>query len=180
MSETTAQWLRSFVNTDMSSSRFRADRLLTLLAPVVAGHGLDLEDVAVESIGRRIMIRVVVDGDDGVNLDDVAALSRDVSSALDADDTTGSPPYVLEVTSPGIGRPLVTPKHWLRARTRLVSLRLTAGEDVMGRVVGVAQETVTLDVDGARRTVLMAEVAHARVEAELSRPVGAEATGGNR
>ena len=85
-----------------------------LLEPVVESAGYDLEDVTVTPAGKRSLLRVVVDADDGVSLDDVATVSRTVSAALDTSDVMGSGPYVLEVTSPGVDRPLTEPRHWRR------------------------------------------------------------------
>src|SRR5580704_17593345 len=85
--------------------------LLDLLTPIVSSLGFDLEDVTVQQVGRRSLVRVVVDGDDGVDLDDVAVISRAVSDALDTDSPGGSAfagPFVLEVSSPGVDRPLTT------------------------------------------------------------------------
>ncbi len=94
----------------------RRDRLVALLAPVVEAEGLDLEDVTVTPAGKRRLVRVVVDRDGGISLDDVSEVSRSVSEKLDASDALGNSPYVLEVTSPGVDRPLTEPRHWRRAR----------------------------------------------------------------
>src|SRR5512143_2938053 len=108
--------------------------LLRLLAPAVRGTGLDLEDVVVWRAGSRHLVRVVLDRDGGLDLDTVAEASRLVSSALDADDVLpGS--YVLEVTSPGIDRPLTAPRHWRRALGRLVRVVTDRGTVLTGRVV---------------------------------------------
>ena len=96
------------------------DSLVRLLEPVVAAEGLDLEDVVVTPAGKRRLLRVVVDQDGGVGLDTVAAVSTAVSAALDERDAMGGSPYVLEVTSPGVDRPLTAPRHWRRNLTRLV------------------------------------------------------------
>src|SRR3954465_1150761 len=106
------------------------EHLLDLLGPVVAGAGYDLEDVAVSAAGRRSLVRVTVDADGGIDLDAVAVISRLVSDAPDADATpTGSPralanAYVLEVSSPGVDRPLTEPRHWRRATGRLVRVEI--------------------------------------------------------
>src|SRR5687768_13691585 len=97
------------------------DSLLHLLAPVVADHGLDLEDVVVTLAGKRRLLRVVVERDGGVGLDTVAQVSSAVSRSLDDSDVMGGLPYVLEVTSPGVDRPLTDPRHWRRATGRLVT-----------------------------------------------------------
>src|SRR5499427_6986895 len=95
-----------------------------LLEPIVRAAGMDLESVRVGSAGRRRLLRVVVDGDGGVSLDDIALVSREVSARLDATGAMGEAPYTLEVSSPGVDRPLTQPRHWRRAVGRLVRLPL--------------------------------------------------------
>lgn len=124
------------------------DHLRKVLEPVVAAEGLDLEDVTVASAGRRRVVRVIVDRDGGVSLDDVAKLSEAVSTALDEDDAMGSQPYTLEVSSPGVDRPLTEPRHWRRAVKRLVKAELRDGGTVEGRVMGADESGV--EIDGRR------------------------------
>lgn len=143
--------------------------LRALLAPVVEGLGLDLEDVEVTAAGRRRRVCVVVDRDGGIDLDAVADVSKAVSDVLDASDALGSAPYVLEVTSPGVDRPLTQPRHWRRARGRLVSCRLTDGTDVDGRVVDSTDDSVTIDTSTGPWTGAMIDVAQARVQVEFRR-----------
>jgi ribosome maturation factor RimP len=152
----------------MSVSATR-DRLLRLLAPVVADAGFDLEDVTVTPAGRRRVLRVVVDGDDGVSLDDVAQVSQAVSAQLDADDAMGSGPYVLEVSSPGVDRPLTEPRHWRRAASRLVRAPLAEGGELTGRVVRADESAVTLEVDGQERAFGYADIGPGRVQVEFNR-----------
>ena len=102
-------------------------RLAGLIRPVVTAVGMDLETVRVSVAGRRRLVRVIVDSDTGVSLDDAALVSRDISAALDASDLMGEVPYTLEVSSPGVDRPLTEPRHWRRAAGRLVKVK-AAGE----------------------------------------------------
>jgi ribosome maturation factor RimP len=148
--------------------------LLDLLGPVVSATGHDLEDVTITSAGRRNLVRVVVDADGGVDLDAVADVSRAVSVALDgaADAQPGgvafAGSYVLEVSSPGVDRPLTEPRHWRRAVGRLV--RVTVAEhELTGRVVAASESTVTLDVAGEHRELPMAELGRGRVQVEFNR-----------
>ena len=147
------------------------DRLLTLLEPVVTGAGCDLEDVVVTPAGKRRLVRVVVDRDGGVSLDQVADVSRVVSDALDADDDAlGGAAYVLEVTSPGVDRPLTASRHWRRARGRLVKALLADGGEITGRVTAADDGTVTLDVGGQERSLTLAEIRRGEVQVEFDRP----------
>jgi ribosome maturation factor RimP len=128
-------------------------RLAGLIQPVAAAVGMDLESVRVAVVGRRRVLRVVVDSDRGVSLDDAAEVSREVSAMLDATGVMGEVPYTLEVSSPGVDRPLIEPRHWRRAAGRLVRVK-AGGEEgqVQGRVLAADSRGVTLDVDGAERT----------------------------
>ncbi len=147
---------------------------------VVTAAGFDLEELAVRAAGRRRIVRVVIDGDDGVTLDAAAEVSRAISERLDAAgeaDPTGSAPYTLEVTSPGIGRPLTLPRHFRRARTRLVSVTTVDGRDTAGHVLGVDDTLVTLVLSGRKGvsqiSIPLAEITRARVEVEFSPPSAA-------
>jgi ribosome maturation factor RimP len=150
-------------------------RIAALLEPVVAAAGFDLEQVSVSAVGRRGVVRVVVDADDGVSLDDIAEVSRLVSGALDeADDSRsfGSGPYTLEVTSPGVARPLTQPRHWRRAAGRLVRVRV-GDTGIEGRVVSADATGVVLDVRGTPRAVPYAELGKGAVQVEFARKGGA-------
>lgn len=113
----------------------RRARLRSVIEPVLTGSGYDLEDLTISRAGRRHVVRVIVDSDAGVTLDDVADVSRAVSAALDRAEETGpeliAGEYQLEVSSPGVDRPLTQPRHWRRNRGRLVRVTVTgAGEAV--------------------------------------------------
>jgi ribosome maturation factor RimP len=153
----------------VTSPSTRAD-LLGLLAPVVEGVGLDLEDVELTPAGKRRQLRVTVDCDEGVSLDAVAQVSSAVSAALDDSDVMGGLPYVLEVSSPGVDRPLTVPRHWRRALTRLVEVALADGSTVTGRVTDVHGDGVRLETSRGTRTVGFGEVFRGRVQVEFNRP----------
>jgi ribosome maturation factor RimP len=146
------------------------DDLLRLLAPVVAKRGLDLEDVQVTPAGKRRLLRVVVDQDGGVALDSVATISTAVAAALDDSDVMGGSPYVLEVTSPGVDRPLTQPRHWRRARTRMVEATVADEGTVTGRVVEAGDDGVLLDVAGDQRLIPWPQLTTGRVQVEFNRP----------
>lgn len=150
------------------------ERLTGVLAPVVSATGLDLEGVEVTPAGRRRVVRVVVDRDGGVDLDDIATASHAISAALDEGDVLGAQPYVLEVTSPGVDRPLTEPRHWRRARGRLVRAVLAGGEVVTGRVLDAGEGAATLEVAGGPREIGYTAVTSARVEVEFSRVAEAD------
>jgi ribosome maturation factor RimP len=131
---------------------------------------MDLESVRVTAAGRRRLLRVVVDSDRGVSLDDAAAISRELSAALDTAAAMGDFPYTLEVSSPGVDRPLTNPRHWRRAVGRLVEVTATDSSAVSGRIVSADSEGVTLDVGGARRRFDYAALGAGAVQVEFGHP----------
>ncbi len=148
--------------------------LLEVLAPVVARLELDLEDVSVSAVGRRSIVRVIVDGDDGVDLDAVAEVSRAVSEALDTESGVGfTGPYVLEVSSPGVDRPLTEQRHWRRAIGRLVVVPV-AGQPITGRVTKTSAAGVTLDVNGSGQDLSWSSLGAGKVQIEFTKPGSAE------
>lgn len=146
------------------------DAVQALLEPVVSAAGVDLEDVRISKAGNRRRVCVVIDADGGVDLDTVARVSHDVSEALDGYAALGDTPYVLEVTSPGVDRPLTRPQHWRRARGRLVSCDLRDGGCVSGRIVESDDDRVVLDVEGTSQDLPFDEIVQARVQVEFHRP----------
>ena len=125
-------------------------KLAGLIEPAVASAGMDLESVRVITAGRSRRLLVVVDSDQGVSLDDVADVSREVSAVLDAASALGELPYTLEVSSPGVDRPLTEPRHWRRARGRLVRVKVAGEGSVEGRVLAADAEGVTLGIAGGK------------------------------
>jgi ribosome maturation factor RimP len=119
-------------------------KLAGLIEPVVVTAGMDLESVRMTIAGKRRLLRVIVDSDHGVSLDDAADVSRDISVLLDASNVLGEVPYTLEVSSPGVDRPLTEPRHWRRARGRLVRVKVTGEGSVEGRVLAADADGVTL------------------------------------
>jgi len=159
----------------MTSGAAQRERLATAIEPAVTAAGYELEKVSVSPAGRRTVVRVVVDADTGVSLDDVATVSRAVTDVLDSHDTElfGDTAYVLEVTSPGVDRPLTEPRHWRRAIGRLVEgpgagvptpARGTAADDDGG---GLTDEA------GNRGRHGWAELGRGKVQVEFGR-VGAD------
>src|SRR6266566_4956113 len=106
-----------------------AARVTSVIEPVLHAMEIDLEGVRITTAGRRRVLRVIVDADGGVSLDVIAEVSREISARLDAKNTLGDAPYTLEVSSPGIDRPLTQPRHWRRAVGRLVRVPLAGPGD---------------------------------------------------
>lgn len=144
------------------------EALLEVLRSPLASSGLDVEAVEISTAGRRRVVRVLVDKDGGVTLDDLAVASTLVSDGLDASDVLGDRPYTLEVTSPGIDRPLTAPRHWRRNVGRMVSVSRLDGGSVTGRIQEAGVEFAVLDVGGAAERVEYTEVARARIQVEFN------------
>lgn len=150
-----------------------AEVLTKGLSEPLAAMGVDLESVEVQKAGRRHVVRVVVDKDGGVDLDLVAAVSQRISALLDevplSDALPG--PFVLEVTSPGVDRPLTEPRHWRRAVGRLVDVTLMDDTTVSGRVSAVPSEgSVLLDTGDGEMVLKLDAVRRALVQVEFNRP----------
>ncbi|MBI1351601.1 MAG: ribosome maturation factor RimP [Actinomycetales bacterium] len=147
-------------------------QLAAVLSGPLSGMGLDVEDVTVQKAGRRHVVRVVVDQDGGVDLDTIAAASQQVSAILD-DDAHASllpGPFVLEVTSPGVDRPLTEPRHWRRALTRLVKVTTREGAAIEGRVSAVPTDAeIVLETSDGQLTLLRSDIATAVVQVEFNR-----------
>jgi ribosome maturation factor RimP len=158
------------VSSSRMSTTAHRERLVDTLRPEVEGAGLDLEDVEITPAGRRRLVRVVVDKDGGVTLDDIADTTRLVSRRLDEDDDLmGEMSYTLEVTSPGTDRPLTTSRHWRRNVGRLVKVTPQEGQPITGRILEAGESSARVDVDGTARDVEYAEIRKARIEVEFNR-----------
>jgi ribosome maturation factor RimP len=147
--------------------------VIELLDGEFARAGYEIEDVVIDTAARPPRITVIADGDERLDLDSIAALSRSASEALDRID---APPYVLEVTSPGVDRPLTTEKHYRRARGRKVELTLSDGSQLTGRLGEMRGGTVRLVVrEGAKANFSIRElpiegITKAVVQVEFSPP----------
>ena len=156
----------------MNSAKHDAtrDRIEAELVDPLSALGLDVEAVEITPAGKRRILRVAVDKDGGVTLDDVADATREVSSVLDDSDVMGEMPYTLEVTSRGVDRPLTLARHWRRNADRLVKVSLADGEELTGRIIECDDAAAHLDIGGERRQVSYAEVSKALVQIEFNRP----------
>lgn len=137
----------------------------SLLSEPLQALGLDVEAVELTPAGKRRVLRVAVDKDGGVTMDDVAEATREVSSVLDASDVMGEQPYTLEVTSRGVERPLTHPRHWRRNAGRLAKVTLVEGGTLTARIGASDDSGVTLD----DRVVPYSDIAKALVQVEFNR-----------
>lgn len=150
-------------------------QVIELLDGEFARAGYEIEDVVIEAAARPPRITVIADGDEPLDLDSIASLSRSASELLDRVDDKAAP-YVLEVTSPGVDRPLTTEKHYRRARGRKVELTLSDGSHLSGRLGETHAGTVRLVVrEGGKANFSVRElpldgVSKAVVQVEFSPP----------
>lgn len=156
-------------------STTQSERLRGLVEPLVSAEQLDLEEIEVSRAGRRRVLRIIVDSEEGVELDTCAELSRAISAQLDETDVMGEDEYVLEVGSPGADRPLTEHRHYVRATGRLARLQLREGGELVARILAVDDEGLDLEVPGVKgrkptsRRIAFDEIAKARVELEFNR-----------
>ena len=150
------------------------EHLLDVVEPICVEQGFDLEALEVTAVGRRHRVNVVVDADGGVDLDQCATLSHALSAAMDATDVLGDAPYTLEVSSPGVSRPLRLPRHWRRNIGRLVHVVLEDRSDLLGRIQIADEAGAVLEVDGSSRRLPYDAIRTARVQVEFRRFDGGE------
>ncbi|MDX3645072.1 ribosome maturation factor RimP [Streptomyces sp. MB09-02B] len=156
-------------------STTQSERLRELLEPLVRSQGLDLEEIAVDSVGRKRVLRVVVDSDEGADLDAVADVSRALSAKLDETDAMGQAEYTLEVGTPGAERALTEHRHYRRAVDRLVKFALREDGELIARILTVDDDGLDLEVPGVKgrkattRRLAFAEIDRARVQVEFNR-----------
>ena len=145
------------------------DRLAEELTSPIGDLGLDLEAVDLSSAGKRRILRVAIDKDGGVTMDDIADATREVSRVLDDTDLMGQQAYTLEVSSPGVGRPLTLPRHWRRNQGRLVKVIFHEEDPLTGRITDSDESGALLDVEGTERRVEYAGVRKAKIQIEFKK-----------
>ena len=143
------------------------EQILQILEPIASNMGLDLEDVEIKSAGKHSIVQVSIDKDGGINLDEVAQISNQISEALDAKDILGEKPYTLEVGSPGIDRALTLPRHWRRNNGRLVKINFGSNTEI-GRILESDDEKVSLEVKGKTRLINFDKIDKAFIQVEFN------------
>lgn len=146
------------------------DEIFELIEPLVSKAGLVLEEVQVQTPGKHRFVTVIVDSETGLNLDQVTDASRLVGEAMDSATFMGDTPYTLEVTSPGVDRPLTASRHWRKNVDRLVKIIKLDGEISKGRIQSSDEISVTLDIG----RVDFADIKRATIEVEFNRPENKE------
>ena len=169
----------------MTARTPQRQHLIDLLGPVITSQGYDLDDLSVTAAGRRSLIRITVDGEDGIDLDAVAAVSRAVADTLDTDgESEFAGPYVLEVSSPGVERPLRSARDFERhvgEKVRVRTSTLVEGaRSHTGALVAADGEAITVATEVGAHRIPLAEVASARTVFEWGTPAGPAPRKGER
>jgi len=147
-----------------------ASNLTELLNPAVTRAGFVLEEVSVTPVGKRRLISVVVDCENrNPSLDEVTVVSKEVSSILDTYSQLGEMPFTLEVTTPGIDRPLTELRHWKKNLGRLVKITPNTGEKYVARIKEVLPREVVLELKNQESKVQFSDIARAQIEVEFNR-----------
>lgn len=149
------------------------DQISELVTPAVSDLGFYLEDVHVATPGNHRIVTCIVDGDLSLNLDQVTSLSRVISELLDEAAFMGETPFTLEVTSPGVDRPLTQPRHFAKNVDRLLKVIKLDGSEITGRILSNTDNDVTLTVvvkkETTEQTISFTEIKRAVVEIEFNR-----------
>ena len=140
-----------------------------MVAPIALELALDVESVEIRKTGNQKIVKVILDKDGGISLEEIAAATREISVKLDELAELASS-FTLEVTSPGVDRPLTAPKHWRRNLGRLVRVELISGGSLDGRITVVTEEQITLQVKQQQRMISLTEIKRAVVQVEFNRP----------
>jgi ribosome maturation factor RimP len=149
------------------------DQISELVTPAVTQAGFYLEDVHVATPGSHRIVTCIVDGDSSLNLDQVTTVSRVISELLDEATFMGETPFTLEVTSPGVDRPLTAPRHFKKNVDRLLKVIKVDGSEVIGRILSNTDQDVTLSVTAKKESreevVALVDIKRAVVEIEFNR-----------
>ena len=152
------------------------DQISEHITPALHKAGYFLEDVNLVSPGQHRIVTVIVDGESALNLDQVTVASKLVSELLDEATFMGETPFTLEVTSPGIDRPLTLPRHFAKNIDRLLKVTKTDGVVITGRILSNTDSDVTLSVtekkDVKEVVISLGEIKRAQVEIEFNRKEG--------
>ncbi len=141
------------------------EQVLAVITPAIESLGFYVEDITITSAGKRSMLTVIVDGDTHLSLDQVTVATKAISEIVENLPTLGNNPFTLEVTSPGLDRPLTKPRHWRKNQDRLIKIVLTDGKEIKGRIKDSSETSVTVD----DQTINFADIKRATLEVEFKK-----------
>ena len=139
------------------------EQVAAAITPIIESLGFYVEDIAITSAGKRSMLTVIVDGDTHLSLDQVTVATKAISEIVENLPTLGNNPFTLEVTSPGLDRPLTKPRHWQKNKDRLIKIILNDGKEITGRIKDSTQLAVTVD----EQVINFADMKRATLEIEF-------------
>jgi ribosome maturation factor RimP len=139
------------------------EQVTAAITPIIESLGFYVEDIAITSAGKRSMLTVIVDGDTHLSLDQVTVATKAISEIVENLPTLGNNPFTLEVTSPGLDRPLTKPRHWQKNKDRLIKIILNDGKEITGRIKDSTQSAVTVD----EQVINFADMKRATLEIEF-------------
>ena len=141
------------------------EQVLAVITPAIESLGFYIEDINITSAGKRSMLTVIVDGDTHLSLDQVTVATKAISEIVENLPTLGNKPFTLEVTSPGLDRPLTKPRHWRKNQDRLIKIVLTDGRELNGRIKDSTESSVTVD----EQVINFADIKRATLEVEFKK-----------
>ena len=133
------------------------------VTPALSALGFYLEDVTITSAGRRSMLTIIVDGDTHLSLDQVTSATKAIGEIVESIQSLGETPFTLEVTSPGLDRPLTKPRHWRKNIDRLVKIVLLDGKEIKGRIKAANEVSATVD----ESEIKFSDIKRANLEVEF-------------
>ena len=133
------------------------------ITPALEALGFYLEDVTIISAGRRSMLTVIVDSDTHLSLDQVTSATKAIGEIVESVQSLGETPFTLEVTSPGLDRPLTKVRHWQKNINRLVKVVLLDGSEIKGRIKDVNEVSATVD----EKNINYSDIKRATLEVEF-------------
>jgi ribosome maturation factor RimP len=139
------------------------EQVAAVITPAIEALGFYVEDISITSAGRRSMLTVIVDGDTHLSLDQVTVATKAISEIVENLPTLGNNPFTLEVTSPGLDRPLTKPRHWRKNKDRLIKIVLNDGKEITGRIKDSTDDQVIVD----EQKVAFVDIKRATLEIEF-------------
>jgi ribosome maturation factor RimP len=121
------------------------EEISAAIRPIIEATGNYLEELSITSAGKVKILTVIIDSDTHLNLDQVTAVTKEISEVIEALPELGDGAFTLEVTSPGLDRPLTKPRHWRKNLDRLVQIIMTSGQEIQGRIGEATETTVLVD-----------------------------------
>ena len=121
------------------------EEISAAIRPIIEATGNYLEELSITSAGKVKILTVIIDSDTHLNLDQVTAVTKEISEVIEALPELGDGAFTLEVTSPGLDRPLTKPRHWRKNLDRLVKIIMTSGQEIHGRIGEATETTVLVD-----------------------------------